>query len=209
MPEQTGDRMFGLPWRQAMWLVHGAGFLMGAMVFRIVGFGWCPAVVRGSPDKADWTCTMSPSGLLIVLAGSAIISAIAFFGNFEETWHRQGILAVAGGFLLFGLWVLAIHRIEIHSDRVVVRGPISPVPATFSLSNGNRMVTRIQRVMSHQWRFGRRRGSRISVHRIRPDGSEAAVCRGPWAGPLWRWASNRFEQEYLDDSTRGAREQGN
>jgi hypothetical protein len=193
--------MFGLPWRTAMSLVHGAGLLLGVLIFWAVGFGWCSTVVRGNPARMDCIYTMSASGLLVLLVGTAIISLAAFFGNFEETWHRLGILAAAGGFLISGLWTLAIHRIEVHPDRLVVRGPVIPIATTYSLTDGNRIVTRIRRRPPSAYVWGRRQRNGFSVHFISQDGSERLLCSGRGGCPLWSRAAPHFEHEYTENAS--------
>lgn len=197
-PLRNGNDLFGLPYQWAMSLVYGVGFLAGTLVFRIVALGWCPTVAHGDPRQADVAYTLGSFGFVVVLIGTAIISAVAFFGNLDETWQRLGLLATAAGFMVFGVWAVAIHRIEIHPDRFVVRGPISPIAVTYSLTDGNKIVTRYQQKSPQTWFGSRRRQLRtFSVHYIRDDGSETVLHRGRWGPPTWSRVATRFEGEYV------------
>jgi hypothetical protein len=199
-PKTKGSELFGLPYRTAMSLVYGAGFLFGALIFWIVGLGWCPTVTQGERGQQDFVFSLGAFGLVVVLIGTMLISASAFLGNFEETWHRLGVLAVAGGFLVFGLWVHAIHKIEIHPDRFVVRGPFNPIAATYSLKNGNKIVTRIRKGQPGILWWGRKwRRSTYSVHYIRSDGSETLLHNGKGGSHVWSRAASRFEHVYQHD----------
>lgn len=195
-----GHKLFGLPYRTAISLVCGSGFLAGAIVFWIVGFGWCPVVTQGDRDQLDSVLSLGARGLVVVLIGSGLIASAAFFGNHEETWPRLGILAAASGFLVFGFWAHVIHRIEIHPDRFVVRGPVIPIARTWSLTDGNRIVTRVRKREAQAWTWSRRqRLETYSVHYIRTDGSETVLHHGR-GGPLtWSRAASRFEREYVGD----------
>ncbi len=202
-PSRKGNELFGLPYRTSISLVYAAGFLLGALVFWIVGFGWCPVVSQGERGQPDFVFSLGARGLCVVLIGSTIITVAAFFGNFEETWHRLGILAAAAGFLAFGLWALAIHRIEIHPDRFVVRGPVIPIARSWSLTDGNRIVTRVRHRDPKAWSWGRRRRlTSYSIHYIRPDGSETVLHNGRVGPPTWSRAASRFEHEHMSDTTR-------
>ncbi|MEQ1905851.1 MAG: hypothetical protein ABL888_16805 [Pirellulaceae bacterium] len=200
---RNGNKLFGLQYRTAISLVYGGGFLLGAIIFWLVGFGWCPVVTQGERGQPDFVFSMGARGLIVVLIGSTIISAAAFFGNFEETWHRLGILAVAGGFLVFGLWAHAIHKIEIHHDRFVVRGPVIPIARNWSLTDGNKIVTRVRQRSPQAFTWGRRQHrTSCSVHYIRFDGSEKLLQGSRWSTPLWSRAASKFENEFLSDAPR-------
>ncbi len=195
-PLRNGNDLFGLPYRTALSLVYGIGFLMGALVFRIVAVGWCPTVAHGDLRQEEVAFTLGGFGYVVVLIGTAIISAVAFFGNLEETWQRLGILAIAAGFMVFGFWTVTIHRIEIQPDRLVVRGPISPIAVTYSLTNGNKIVTRYQQKSPQTWFGTRRRNLRTySIHYVRHDGTEAVLHNGRWGPPTWSRVAYRFEHE--------------
>lgn len=202
-PRRNGNELFGMPYRTAISLVYGAGFLFGAFIFWVVGFGWCPTVTQGERGQPDFVFSMGARGVIVVLIGSTIITVAAFFGNFEETWSRLGILAVAGGFLVFGIWSHAIHKIEIHPDRFVVRGPVIPIARTWSLTDGNRIVTRVRHRDPKAWTWGRRRHlTSYSIHYIRADGSESVLYYGRGGPPTWSRAASRFEHEHVTDATR-------
>ncbi len=202
LPLEKGNELFGMPWRTAMSVVYGTGFLFGVLIFWIVGLGWCPTVTLGERGQQDFVCRLGAFGLVVVLIGTLLITATAFLGNFEETWHRLGILAVAGGFLVFGFWVHTIHKIEIHPDRFVVRGPFNPIAATYSLTNGNKIVTRIRQGHPRSLWWGRKwRRSTYSVIYIRADGSETLLHNGKGGSHVWSQAASRFEHEYQREAT--------
>ena len=179
------NELFGLPWRFAISLIYSAGFLFGAIPIRAIALGFCPTVRQGEIGQEHFVYTLGNVGFLIVVVVTLLIIVVAFIGQLEETWHRLGVLAVAGGLLISGFWTLVIHKIELHPDRFVIRGPLSPMSTTYSLTDGNRIVTRVQERSPSVWGWTRRKRHLYSVHYIRSDGSETVLYDGRGGPPTW------------------------
>lgn len=91
-----------------------------------------------------------------------------------------------------GRWSFLVV-IEIHSDRFVVRGPVSPFAVSYELNDECRIVTRFKDFRNvREFGKGDRSNRVYSLHYIRPDKSEQLLHKG-WGPPTWEWAARQFE----------------
>ncbi len=193
--EAPGEHLFGLPYRTVIALIFSCGFLCGCVLVQMVGVGWCPVIAHQATGQADVVFTLSRIGFIVVFIGAAIIAAIAFLGNFAETWQKLGVLAIAAGFLFWGFWIIAIHRIELHPDRFVVRGPIIPIAISYTLTDGNSIVSRFQTRKTQNRFRGTTHYNTYSIHYIRTDGSETVLHNGNWGPNTWAQAAVQIIRE--------------
>ncbi len=187
----SGNQLFGMPYRVAMALVYGLGFLTGGILFWMVGLVFATVVTVGDPLQMQCTFRLGMPGLLLAPGVALVFVATAFVAPLDETWQRFGMVAAGCGFFLTGIWVHAVHKIEIHPDHFVVRGPFNPFAQSYPLGPETRVEARYP-----QERGWRRRRQWIPVYHITADQNETRLCRDYHHPSTWFFA--------LPHLTRGA-----
>jgi hypothetical protein len=157
-----------IPWREA---VPGMllGLAIGAAAAILIGPSIAGVTTAPAPFPDSWTYRYTALSILVVAVLGIIVAVAGLFVPTERQFYNYAVVGTGLGIVLLGTSYLALEKVEVTQDAVVVRG-------WWRLTGGELKFDQMRqiRVVHHQHRGWRRRHSE-SLHYEMRDGSEGTL----------------------------------